>query len=484
MTYFCRPLSLVCLLTMSLSAQAAEPAASKSSAAKPAAAKDATADSEAAAADATPPPETDRLPEIEAAEGLLRAGDFEGARKKLAEAQKKNPSLAAPGVIIARWHLANHQIGPMRAELEQVVAQAPAESEPYALLGELAWRDGRIAETELLFREALVRSRAIKDPTRKAAAESEGHAGLASVAERRKRWSAARDELAAWAAVDEKNPIPHQRMGLALFRLGKPKEALAEYQTAAKQNRELVPELALAALYDEADDHENAVRWSNAAVKRLPDQAGVRLAIATRDLEHDRLAEAKRQVEAARTIDPDAVEANILAGGIVRLEHDSQAAQRYLESAHGQALANFVASNLLALSLADGDDPAGQARALELAQQNFGKNPQNSEAMATLGWVLFRLGRFDEAGQRLHQAMATGKLNADGAYFVARICQREGKFADAKTLLSKALATKRRFAYQDDAEQLLAKLESSDAEKKPEKKPQPATPSKPAKPAR
>ncbi len=163
------------------------------------------------------------------------------------------------------------------------------------MLGELAWRDGRIAETELLFREALVRSRAIKDPTRKAAAEGQAHAGLATVAERRQRWSAARDELAAWAAVDEKNPNPHQRMAVALFRLGQPKEALAEYQTAAKQNGDLVPELALAALYDEADDHENALRWSNAAVKRLPNQAGVRLAIARRELEHDRIDEAKRR---------------------------------------------------------------------------------------------------------------------------------------------------------------------------------------------
>ncbi len=183
-------------------------------------------------------------------------------------------------------------------------------------------------------------------------------------------------------------------------------------------------------------------------------------------------------------IDPDNADANVLAGGIARLEHDNQAAERYLESAHGQAPANLAASNLLALTLADGDDPAGQARALELAQQNFDKNPQNSEAMATLGWALFRLGRFDEASQRLHQAMATGTLNPNGAYFVARICQREGKFTDAKTLLTKALATKRRFAYQDDAQQLLAEMESGDAEKKPEKKPQPAATGKPAKPAR
>ena len=70
------------------------------------------------------------------------------------------------------------------------------------------------------------------------------------------------------------------------------------------------------------------------------------------------------------------------------------------------------------------------------------KYPQNSEAIATLGWAYFRLGRWDDASRTLGQALATGTLNADGAYFVAKMCEREGRTADAKTLLTKALATK------------------------------------------
>ena len=64
----------------------------------------------AAETDSAPPARAARMPEIEAAEALLRAGDFDAAKRKLAEAQKKNPRLAAAGVIVARWLLANNQL--------------------------------------------------------------------------------------------------------------------------------------------------------------------------------------------------------------------------------------------------------------------------------------------------------------------------------------------------------------------------------------
>ena len=147
-----------------------------------------------------------------------------------------------PGVIVARWYLANNQIAAARAELEQVVATLPDEPEAYALLGELAWRDRRIAETEMLFREALARAQLLKG----FAGPQGGSRGRGPRRvwrrwpKRGRQWSTARDELAAWIKLDEKNPNAHQRLGYALFHLGKPKEALAEFQAAAKLNPEFI----------------------------------------------------------------------------------------------------------------------------------------------------------------------------------------------------------------------------------------------------
>jgi tetratricopeptide (TPR) repeat protein len=415
-------------------------------------------------ADSAPQTDAARTPEIEAAETLLRAGNVEGARQKLAEAQQKNPRLASPGVILARWYVANNQIASARAELEQVVATLPDEPEPYTILGELAWSDRRIAEAELLFREALARAQSLKgSPARKVDVEVLAHAGLATVAEARRHWPTARDELAAWIKLDEKNPNAHRRLGYALYHLGKPKEALAEFQMAARLNPEFIPEIALATLYEESGDRENATKWMNAAIKRLPGNVAVRLAVANWELEINRLDKAKLQVEAALKADPNSLDAKILAGGIARLQKDLPAAEHYLEAAHLQSPTSFAASNLLALTLADRDDPARQARALEFARQNADKYPQNSEALATLGWAYFRLSRWDDANRTLGQALATGTLNADGAYFVAKMFERQGQTAEAKTLLSKAIATKRAFAYQQDAEQMLTRLGAGSA---------------------
>jgi tetratricopeptide (TPR) repeat protein len=238
---------------------------------------------------------------------------------------------------------------------------------------------------------------------------------------------------------------------------------LAEYQAAAKLNPELNPEIALATLYEDAGDRENATRMMNAAIKRLPNSVAVRLAVANWDCETNQIAKAKLQVEAALKTDPNSLDAKILAGGIARLQKDLPAAERYLEAAHLQSPTSFPASNLLALTLADQDDSGKQARALEFARQNADKLPQNSEAIATLGWACFRLGRWDDANRILRQALATGTLNADGAYFVARLLERQEQTADAKMLLTKALATKRIFAYQAQAEQLLERLDAGNA---------------------
>ena len=117
-----------------------------------------------------------------------------------------------------------------------------------------------------------------------------------------------------------------------------------------------------------------------------------------------------------------------------------------------------MASNLLALVLADQDDLAKQARRWSSRSRISKSIRRTRRRSPRSAGRLFRLGRWDDAERMLRQAMATGRLNADGAYFVAKMFDREGKAREAKTLLAKALATKHYFAYQEDAEQLLARL--------------------------
>ena len=54
-------------------------------------------------------------------------------------------------------------------------------------------------------------------------------------------------------ALDPDNASAHQRMGIVLFQLTKPQEALEQFREAKKLDEKAVqPELAMARLYDDA----------------------------------------------------------------------------------------------------------------------------------------------------------------------------------------------------------------------------------------
>ena len=246
------------------------------------------------------------MPEIDAAETLLRAGDFDAARRTLTEAQKKNPRLAAAGVIVARWYLANNQIAQARSELEQVVARTPGEPEPYAMLGELGLARSADCGNRAVVPRGAGASRFAQGLCRpQGGSRGPGSRRIGDGGRARSQWSMARDELAAWVMLNEKNPIPHQRLGNALFHLGKAKDAFAEFQTAGKLDPEFTAETALAKSYEESGNRAEAARMMNAAVKRLPGNVAVRLAVANWELEANRIAKAKLQVEAALKADTE-----------------------------------------------------------------------------------------------------------------------------------------------------------------------------------
>ncbi len=69
-----------------------------------------------------------------------------------------------------------------------------------------------------------------------------------------------------------------------------------------------------------------------------------------------------------------------------------------------------VALNYIAYSLAE--EGRDLERAAEYAERAVGMAPSASDVRDTLGWVYFRLGRYDEARRELEQAAALGSPDA------------------------------------------------------------------------
>ncbi|NCA12002.1 hypothetical protein EBR56_09390, partial [bacterium] len=351
-----------------------------------------------------------------------------------------------------------------RAELEDAVIKFPQDPEPYLMLGDLAFQERRVTDADVLFREATRLTAEYADNAkRRRDFDIRSHAGSAAVAEARKQWEAAEKHLRAWIDLDPDNASAQQRMGIVLFQLSKPQDALEKFREAKKLDHKAVqPELAMARLYDDAGKRDVAKKLIEAAVDRAPEDPAVLLAAAQWYLGQGDLERATSLADDALELDAKSLEARVVRGTIARVSRDYAVAERFFNDAHLQSPGNFPASNSLALVLIESDDKDARQRALEMAEANAAmhreNSPQQFNALTTLAWVYYRLGRREDAEKILAQITQHNALTTDGAYYVARILSDRGEQDRARKILEDVLANEPMFATRPDAVDLLAKL--------------------------
>jgi len=148
----------------------------------------------------------------------------------------------------------------------------------------------------------------------------------------------------------------------------------------------------------------------------------------------------------------------IVRGLVARHRKEFAEAERFFEQIYSQSPGDFLASNQLALSLADQDDPAKQSRAQQLADVNVRQYPRNAEALATAGWVNYRQGKLEAAERLLNTAVSGGRASSDIAYFIARVKIDQGQLNAAQSWLEQALNSDGAFVYRDDARARLKEI--------------------------
>ena len=402
--------------------------------------------------------------EIGNAISRFRDRDIDGCRAVLERAKSNNPKLPPPGVMMAMLWLSVNQLGPARAELEDTAVKFSADPEPYLMLGDLAFQERRVTEADVLFAKATALTAAFNEnPKRKRDFDIRCSAGAAAVAEARKQWDAAQKHLTAWLALDPDNASAHQRMGIVLFQLGKEVESLGEFREARKLDEKAVqPELALARLYDDAKKRDTAKKLIEQAIKASPNDAAVQLAASQWYLGQNDLETAKQGAETALKLDPRSLEAKVVRGAIARVARDYKTAEKFFNEAHVQSPGNFPASNSLALVLIESDDKDARQRAMEMAEANVAmhreNSPQQVNALTTLAWVYYKLGRREDAEKILEQISRNNALTTDGAYYVAKLLADRGEKDRARKILEEVLENEPMFATRPDAVDLLAKL--------------------------
>lgn len=404
-----------------------------------------------------------KYPEIAEAMELVIEGDLDAAVEKLKEATDAHDELSPPRLILAQLLFSLRQptqnaLG--RTVLEDVVHDNPEDPEAFMTLGEIAIREGRLAEATLSIEHAdelLATLEGNEERLENLQIRLLNY--KAKLAESRGDWEGARTELEAWVERDPEAAQAQHRLGIVLFQLG---EYDAAYEALRKGEEGLdrvrPSAVSMAILYEREGDRTKATEWMNRALEEKPDDLITLLSAAQWMLQTRQYDEAKPLVEKAVEQNPDSLEAKILSGLVARFRGDLPAAERYFESAHLQSPGNLAASNNLALTLVEQDNQAKLRRAHELAQLNISQFGNNGTTVATLGWVYYHLGRLEEASRLFEALVNSRQISADGLYYMAKVSEKRGKKDEARQQLTLALESDVPFAYEREAKELVDQL--------------------------
>lgn len=427
--------------------------------------------------------------------------DLEGARKALERAKTDQRRLPPVEIMMAKMLVAaNLPAANVRAELEQAVRKNPNDPEAYLMFADGLAYERQVTAAEALYQKAEKLVEAFNEnPKRRLAFQKRVLSGSALVAESRSQWDAAEKLLRAWIQLDSTNTVPHLRLGRVLFQLGKGKEALAAFETARKIDPKSapVPEVAIGQLYEQAaqeagSDADKAKNYHNIAkqsfdiaTRRTPPDLTAHLAAATWALQSNEMNLAQSYADAALKADPKSTDAMLTRAIVARFSNDLKTAEDFLTRAFTQAPGSFSVANQFALVLADSDSSDKRERARQLAENSYqlhSKTQFAPEAVATLGWVYYRLGRLGDAEKVLAAIVNANALSPDAAYYVSRVLFDRAKYADAQLILQQALRVSAPFANRVRATELLAdirkKVESTDGKGKDDSGTERETPAK------
>ncbi|HEY4759845.1 MAG TPA: tetratricopeptide repeat protein [Thermoguttaceae bacterium] len=406
------------------------------------------------------PEKPPQIQEITDAMARFRERDVEGALKYLEEASKKNPDLPPAHVMLASFYERVKAPQGIIQSLELGIQKYPDDPEAYILLSQIALRDRRVAEANLLLNKANeLLAKFDKSAKRKETLSNVVASGLAQVYQLREDWATAQKYLEQWLKSDPKNAMALQRLAYVLFQQKNAQAALEKLREAKNADSNVItPEATLALFYQQYPDPENAKKWMAAALSAAPKDLRTQLLAANLALENGQLDEAQTRAKTAMQIDPKSLEAKIIRGTIALFQKDYKSAEDYLESAHIQSPGNFSAYNNLALALIEQKDQSKKRRALEIAEGNVRQYRNSSDAASTLGWILYKLGRLEDADTALQTAISAGTFSADTGYYAAVVASERGRKEEAKRLLQMALKSTSPFPMKQDAAALLEKL--------------------------
>jgi tetratricopeptide (TPR) repeat protein len=394
--------------------------------------------------------------ELDRAVQSFRRGEHTAALSILERAVLKHPELPPAKLMLARLSLQTGEFAKARAMLRRAADEKPSYPGIYITFAELALAEGQLGESKENFERALNLIQDQRWTGQRKRLLPRILEGLIVTAARSNDWSSAKKHASTWLELDPANASVRQRFAQALFRLGDTKRAHVELQKGAAADRSIEPApVSMARLYADGGDLRKAVEWMDTAIRIEPTNPRWQRTKATLLLRHGDAARAARQMDATAKLDGNASETRMLRGLVARYMRDYLQAERIFEVLHRTSPTDASVSNQLALALIEQPEKSKQDRALHLAAANARLFDASGEALSTLGWVYYRLGRLEDAERTLLAAYWFGFESADAAYYLARVLAERNRIDRARQFMNAALHAQGLFLYRNEAQRWL-----------------------------
>ena len=263
-------------------------------------------------------------------------------------------------------------------------------------------------------------------------------------------------EVETAAALNPKAPEPRQVLAEIYLRTGKSDQAAAQYRAilaadpANKENRD-----RLISLYLARRSFEDAAREAEVGLKQSPTDTGLQVLLARAHEGQGRTGEAVAILEAAAAKDTISPEPLMALGDLRFQKGEYLSALKMYEEALTRSPDHVAAMNNIALLIADHGYDMG--RAAELASRLYTRYPKEPAVADTMGWVLFKQGKLDQALPLLQFAAASVPDNPAHRYHYGAALLKAGQSSAGRQELETALKLSGNFDGADKARALLGR---------------------------
>jgi Tfp pilus assembly protein PilF len=406
-----------------------------------------------------------RYDDVDKAIQRFTNGDELAARQFLDSAKRKDPNLPPVDLLMAKLYMARNNPTYARASLEAAAKENPDDPEPFLILADQAIQQGRAIEADALYDRGLILAEKFNaNAKRKRNFQIRAHAGRSVVAQRRKDWQSAVNDLKALLKIDPENATAHYRLGQALCMQKQFQDGYNEFDAAKKADKTIHdPNVATALMYDQLKMSDKAQQFFDRALAAKKDDLGTLTAYAQWLIKSGapaNIAKAETVLAEARKANPGNLNLLILSGVAAKMNKKMKPAEDFFIEALGIAPANVDTINQLALLLIEQQAQDKRDRALQFAAISSQLNNQSGDAQITLAWILFQLGRGADASTALRNGVQLNNLSPDSSFLVAKIQVATNNANAAKQILKNALESDYSgiFVYRQDAQALLDTL--------------------------